>query len=420
MDYQNPTGSPLSWADQDSASKTFTIPMCNDSTIEAAIENTSIVLGTPTGGATLGSPNTATLSINDDEERIGHSPYFDTLAGTADTPDCSFADGTGLTIYGVQVNRLNSRKLVCALGAESVHTAGDLNCDFTDAGVSVAWGASAMTLAAADTGLRTGSTTGTCAGVFYLDAAAAETRNVVVTWPSTVTDAHGACFTIYEVAPGAPTNVYTTASPDVTVQASNQTDTITTTIADTLIIDAMALGARNNGGNISTGAGLTERADLSCNADSHMGAGTAEAPTPGNYTLSWTWPAGGTAQTVARAMAAWTAYVPPTTTTTLTPLPTCGNGIVAAGEECDCLGACSAGELDNKDCADFAPYVAGTLACAADCLAFVTTGCTLNAAGETCKGRCKELCEVGTAPSCNGKCPTGERCVNLGSSCECR
>ncbi len=56
----------LSWTDGDSASKTFDIPICNDTTDEPD-ETVNLAITTPTGGATLGTPNTAVLTIEDND-----------------------------------------------------------------------------------------------------------------------------------------------------------------------------------------------------------------------------------------------------------------------------------------------------------------------------------------------------------------
>ncbi len=66
VDYQNTSGT-LSWTSGESASKTFTIPICDDSLFESPDETVNLALSNPTGGATLGTPNTATLTINEND-----------------------------------------------------------------------------------------------------------------------------------------------------------------------------------------------------------------------------------------------------------------------------------------------------------------------------------------------------------------
>jgi hypothetical protein len=64
-DYTAKSGD-LSWTDGDSASKTFTVSITNDSTYEGN-ESVNLTLSSPTGGATLGAQNTAVLTIIDDD-----------------------------------------------------------------------------------------------------------------------------------------------------------------------------------------------------------------------------------------------------------------------------------------------------------------------------------------------------------------
>ncbi len=65
VDYIMPSGT-LNWADGDSADKTFNITICPDSDVEPD-ETFNIELTNPTGGATLGSPSTATVTILNDD-----------------------------------------------------------------------------------------------------------------------------------------------------------------------------------------------------------------------------------------------------------------------------------------------------------------------------------------------------------------
>ena len=62
-DYTSTSGT-LSWADGDAADKTFSVPILDDSSYEGN-ETVNLTLSNPTGGATIGSPNAAVLSILD-------------------------------------------------------------------------------------------------------------------------------------------------------------------------------------------------------------------------------------------------------------------------------------------------------------------------------------------------------------------
>ncbi len=64
-DYTTKTGT-LSWPDNDDNNKSFTVAIAND-TADEANETVQLSLSAPTGGATLGSPSSATLTINDND-----------------------------------------------------------------------------------------------------------------------------------------------------------------------------------------------------------------------------------------------------------------------------------------------------------------------------------------------------------------
>jgi hypothetical protein len=64
-DYTTTSGT-LTWANGDTANKTITIPIIDDSTVEST-ESFSLILSSPTGGSTLGSPSTATVTITDND-----------------------------------------------------------------------------------------------------------------------------------------------------------------------------------------------------------------------------------------------------------------------------------------------------------------------------------------------------------------
>jgi len=56
----------LNWAAGDTAAKSFTVPIADDALVETA-ESFTVSLSGPTGGATLGSPATATVTIADND-----------------------------------------------------------------------------------------------------------------------------------------------------------------------------------------------------------------------------------------------------------------------------------------------------------------------------------------------------------------
>ncbi len=72
----------VNFADGDSTPKSVTIPIINDTTFEPT-ETLNLVLGTPTGGATLGTQNTASLQIVDNDPSSNLQLTSATYLGTA-------------------------------------------------------------------------------------------------------------------------------------------------------------------------------------------------------------------------------------------------------------------------------------------------------------------------------------------------
>ena len=68
-DYTATSGT-LNWTDGDAASKTFTIAITNDTTVESS-ETVNITLSNPTNGAVLGSPSSVVLTITDNDSTGG-------------------------------------------------------------------------------------------------------------------------------------------------------------------------------------------------------------------------------------------------------------------------------------------------------------------------------------------------------------
>ena len=116
-DYTSASGT-LSWADGDGSAKTFTVAITNDTAVEGD-ETVNLTLSSPTGGASLGTPSTATLTIDDDDTNltmnIGDGSYWvafqDGVAGTwnqwsptsGNTYDFPVTDSGGR--YGVAFHR---------------------------------------------------------------------------------------------------------------------------------------------------------------------------------------------------------------------------------------------------------------------------------------------------------------------------
>jgi len=83
-DYTAASGT-LSWADGDTANKTFTVTILND-TVTETDETVNLTLSAPTGGASLGSPNPAALTITDDDGTPPTSVVIDDYEGICVNP----------------------------------------------------------------------------------------------------------------------------------------------------------------------------------------------------------------------------------------------------------------------------------------------------------------------------------------------
>ena len=79
-----PRSGTLSWADGDDDPKNFTVPTVEDGAVEAD-ETVNLSLSGPTGGAGLGSPSTATLTIRDDDSPPPGGPPGMLAFGAAET-----------------------------------------------------------------------------------------------------------------------------------------------------------------------------------------------------------------------------------------------------------------------------------------------------------------------------------------------
>ncbi|MBL0040820.1 MAG: hypothetical protein IPP28_07185 [Xanthomonadales bacterium] len=99
------TGGTLSWLSGDVADKTFTVPINNDA-IDELDETVNLALSLPTGGASLGAPNTAVLTITDDDAPVSGVKIFSgptqpgsgtqTIVFTGGGDPCGFDAGSAL------------------------------------------------------------------------------------------------------------------------------------------------------------------------------------------------------------------------------------------------------------------------------------------------------------------------------------
>jgi hypothetical protein len=116
VDYVTTSGM-LAWADGDSAAKTFNVTICDDAVFEGD-ETLNLALSMPTGGAPLGTPNTAVLTIIDNDTAPGTFSVNDvrvfegnsgttaatftvTYAGTMSPGSVQYATANGTAVAGV-------------------------------------------------------------------------------------------------------------------------------------------------------------------------------------------------------------------------------------------------------------------------------------------------------------------------------
>jgi len=99
-DYTTRSGT-LTWPAGDSAPKTFTVPILNDTAVESN-ETVTVTLSAPTGGATLGTPATATLTIIDNDSTNVPAPPSGVAAMAGDgRVTIAWAPSNGATSYKV-------------------------------------------------------------------------------------------------------------------------------------------------------------------------------------------------------------------------------------------------------------------------------------------------------------------------------
>jgi photosystem II stability/assembly factor-like uncharacterized protein len=77
----NFTSQTVTWADGDIANKTVTIPLIDDNATGESDQTVNLTLGNATGGATIGTQNTATLTIAEDNDGGQTATYLNGQAG---------------------------------------------------------------------------------------------------------------------------------------------------------------------------------------------------------------------------------------------------------------------------------------------------------------------------------------------------
>lgn len=123
-DYTATSGT-LNWAAGDTASKTFAVPITNDTLVEGN-ETVNLTLSSPGGGAVLGSPATATLSITDDDQSITWQFSAATYSAAENAADTTISVTRNTTMGSGSVSYATTDGTASA-GSDYTAAAGTLN-----------------------------------------------------------------------------------------------------------------------------------------------------------------------------------------------------------------------------------------------------------------------------------------------------
>jgi uncharacterized protein with beta-barrel porin domain/ribosomal protein L35AE/L33A len=125
-DYTAVSGT-LTWADGDSASKTVNVPILNDDVLEND-ETLSITLSNSTGGATLGSPNPATIFITDSG-----------APGTLQFSANNYSVAEDAESFTVTVTRINGSKGQVSVDYSTSDGSASAGSDYSGVSGTLAW-----------------------------------------------------------------------------------------------------------------------------------------------------------------------------------------------------------------------------------------------------------------------------------------
>jgi hypothetical protein len=253
-DYTSASGT-LNWADGDSNPKTFTVAITDDNAVEGP-ETVNLALSFATGGATLGSPATAVLTINDNDIA---APGI-TLSATA-LNFGSINVGATSTAQSSTLTNNGNANLVIGTVTKTGANAAEFNVT-TDS-------CSGQTLAP----------NGTCALTVTFAPAAGGARVAALAIPSS--------------APGSPTAV-SLAGTGVVPQAQ----------PGSIQFSAASFSGNENGGSVTLTLTRTAGTDGAVGVSVTSGGGSASAGADyGALSTTVTWPAGdGAARTVTLAL----------------------------------------------------------------------------------------------------------------------
>jgi hypothetical protein len=125
-DYTATSGT-LSWANGDTANKTFTVQIINDVNDESD-ETVNLALSSPTNGASLGSPSTATLTIADNDE-----------AGDLQFSSATYSDSEGAGTATIAVTRTGGSSGAVGVSYATSDGSANAGSDYTAASGTLSW-----------------------------------------------------------------------------------------------------------------------------------------------------------------------------------------------------------------------------------------------------------------------------------------
>jgi hypothetical protein len=266
-----------------------------------------------------------------------------------------------------------------------------------------------------------------CNGVFYLLSPPPGTANVAVTFPATtgtpIDNRHATAFVLYNAAQRAPEAV---AAEGANATTNPIATSIAAASAGAWVVDVVTQG--ETGTFTPTQAGQVERSDVSCTSSSSA-VSTKQAPAPGSTALGWSH---SKPRRYAHALAAFAPapVLPPTTTTTLPPVPCQSNADCDDADACT-SDLCASGTCGHTDvsaaCADTDPCTNDACDPAQGCVSVPHTGacddglfCTVGdtCAGGTCSGTPRNCADAHacTADACS---EAADACTHAPSDAAC-
>ena len=349
-----------------------------------------------TCGAGACVPNATTCSggtpVCDEDDNVCEAvPGGGITLVTPAVTACSANPGNVLTIPDVPIGTETNRILLVAVGCEE----NDADCDVGAATAQFA----GIDMLRGVTTVSNLSSWRNSSGIFYLhNPPTGSTDDVVITFPvangGDVNNRMGAALYAHSAMQISPLFINTKSAipggvfpPTISLNTNAATDPV-------LVMDALVTGT-NTTISVDAGGEQTERFDIACGATGASLGGGSFKTTPVDASVQFNWATGVTIDHFSHSIlgllefsvtTTTTTLIPPTTTltttTTLTPTTT-----LPPGTNCE--------DLDETD-----------LTCAGG--PDVGTTCTTNG---DCTG---SICR-----NCNGVCPSGLQCADVGATCGC-